>query len=142
MHHKHFLISDISVSIYFQGTHPDSLYRIPTRTSSASTPTASPSPSVNSTHSRHHHHQTFWKAGSQVPITSTFTHTKRTTFYRFLKIFWRYAKWPIGLLMLCGLLGVVVYFIVIGKWKSVSLCLDLIHLQNFCISHCSITTIS
>ncbi|XP_063708737.1 uncharacterized protein LOC134837298 [Culicoides brevitarsis] len=102
------------------GTHPDSLYRIPTRTSAASSPTASPSPSINSTH---RHHQTFWKAGSQVPITSSssaFSRSKRTNLYRFLKIFWRYAKWPMGLLLLCGLLGVVVYFIVIATQPSVN----------------------
>lgn len=105
------------ICIYFQGTHPDSLYRIPSRPQS-SLNTNSTSNSINSNHHTH-----FWKAGgSQSPITSSSSTSsfsfrqKRYQMYRLWKIFWRYAKWPLGLLLVCGLLGLIVYFLVVGLY--------------------------
>lgn len=66
----------------------------------------------------------FWKAsGSQSPLTSASSINSffrpsvhsRGCFRRTLHQIWRFLKWPLGLLLICSLLGLVVYFLVVGK---------------------------
>uniref|UniRef100_A0A903Z6L2 FZ domain-containing protein n=1 Tax=Anopheles quadriannulatus TaxID=34691 RepID=A0A903Z6L2_ANOQN len=87
-------------------------------TDCANTLPSSPSPtSLGSIHNRQSFN--FWKAGSQTPLSASsssssfFRPTQRCLLYKILKVIWRYIKWPLGLLMICGLLGLVVYFLVV-----------------------------
>lgn len=66
----------------------------------------------------------FWKAsGSQSPLTSASSINSffrpsvhsRGCFRRTLYQLWRFLKWPLGLLMICSLLGLVVYFLVVDR---------------------------
>lgn len=66
----------------------------------------------------------FWKSsGSQSPLTSASSinsffrpsSQKRGCFRRTLHVIWRFLKWPLGLLMICSLLGLVVYFLVVDR---------------------------
>ncbi|XP_052872788.1 uncharacterized protein LOC128278161 [Anopheles cruzii] len=90
-------------------------------TDSANTLPSSPTPT--SLDSSHNHRQgfNFWKAGSQMPLSATsssssfFRPSQRCPLYRALKVIWRYVKWPLGLLLICGLLGLVVYFLVVDR---------------------------
>uniref|UniRef100_A0A182NPC2 FZ domain-containing protein n=1 Tax=Anopheles dirus TaxID=7168 RepID=A0A182NPC2_9DIPT len=89
-------------------------------TDCANTLPSSPSPtSLGSIHNRQSFN--FWKAGSQTPLSASsssssfFRPTQRCLLAKVLKVIWRYLKWPLGLLMICGLLGLVVYFLVVGK---------------------------
>ncbi|XP_050090267.1 uncharacterized protein LOC126574243 [Anopheles aquasalis] len=90
-------------------------------TDSANTLPSSPTPT--SLDSSHHHRQSFnfWKAGSQSPLSASsssssfFRPSQRCLLYKVLKVIWRYIKWPLGLLMICGLLGLVVYFLVVDR---------------------------
>ncbi len=73
-------------------------------------PSSSPSSSINSTN------QTFWKAGSQLPITSSHTNRRRHhRLLKYLRLFWLYARWPIALLFACAFVAMVVYFLVVEK---------------------------
>lgn len=92
-----------------QGSDPDSLYRLSSRSSTGSSSNKSTNNPTK-----------FWKAGSQSPITSI-PRTRGNQLHRFLKIFWRFSKWPIGLLILCCLLGIVVYFVVLASRDTYSL---------------------
>ncbi|XP_053681334.1 uncharacterized protein LOC128732189 [Anopheles nili] len=89
-------------------------------TDTANTLPSSPSPtSIGSIH--HRQSFNFWKAGSQTPLSATsssssfFRPTQRCLLYKVLKVIWRYIKWPLGLLLICGLLGLVVYFLVVDR---------------------------
>ncbi|XP_055593879.1 uncharacterized protein LOC129745072 isoform X2 [Uranotaenia lowii] len=65
----------------------------------------------------------FWKVGSQTPLTgsssiNTFFRPSphsRCCLWRALKLMWRVVKWPLALLMVCSLLGLVVYFLVVDR---------------------------
>ncbi|XP_039432154.1 uncharacterized protein LOC120414895 isoform X2 [Culex pipiens pallens] len=66
----------------------------------------------------------FWKAsGSQSPLTSASSINSffrpsvhsRGCFRRTLHQIWRFLKWPLGLLLICSLLGLVVYFLVVDR---------------------------
>lgn len=71
---------------------------------------SSPSSSINSTN------QTFWKAGSQLPITSNhINHRRHHRLLKYLRLFWLYARWPIALLFACAFVAMVVYFLVVEK---------------------------
>lgn len=71
---------------------------------------SSQSSSINSTN------QTFWKAGSQLPITSSHTNCRRHhRLLKYLRLFWLYARWPIALLFACAFVAMVVYFLVVEK---------------------------
>ncbi|XP_035786156.1 uncharacterized protein LOC118463601 isoform X2 [Anopheles albimanus] len=90
-------------------------------TDSANTLPSSPTPT--SLDSSHNHRQSFnfWKAGSQSPLSASsssssfFRPSQRCLLYKVLKVIWRYIKWPLGLLMICALLGLVVYFLVVDR---------------------------
>uniref|UniRef100_A0A182SER7 Uncharacterized protein n=1 Tax=Anopheles maculatus TaxID=74869 RepID=A0A182SER7_9DIPT len=89
-------------------------------TDCANTLPSSPSPtSIGSIHNRQSFN--FWKAGSQTPLSTSsssssfFRPNQRCLLYKILKVIWRYIKWPLGLLMICGLLGLVVYFLVVDR---------------------------
>ncbi|XP_053657960.1 uncharacterized protein LOC128707039 [Anopheles marshallii] len=89
-------------------------------TDCANTLPSSPSPtSIGSIHNRQSFN--FWKAGSQTPLSASsssssfFRPNQRCLLYKILKVIWRYIKWPLGLLMICGLLGLVVYFLVVDR---------------------------
>lgn len=71
---------------------------------------ASATSSINSTN------QTFWKAGSQSPITSSHTNRRRHhRLFKYLRLFWLYARWPVALLLACAFVALVVYFLVVEK---------------------------
>ncbi|XP_059608189.1 uncharacterized protein LOC132256028 [Phlebotomus argentipes] len=91
------------------GSHPDSLYRIPTR------PTNSSSTSSSNSIGSNLHNIGFWKAtGSQTPIASTSSSRRRwSDIERVFSKCWQYIKWPLALVFICAVLGVVVYFIVV-----------------------------
>ncbi|XP_062559492.1 uncharacterized protein LOC134224211 isoform X2 [Armigeres subalbatus] len=65
----------------------------------------------------------FWKAGSQTPLTSASSVNSffrpsshsRCCLWKALKLIWRFIKWPLGLLLICSLLGLVVYFLVVDR---------------------------
>ncbi|XP_053684783.1 uncharacterized protein LOC128734551 isoform X3 [Sabethes cyaneus] len=65
----------------------------------------------------------YWKAGSQTPLTSSssinsfFRPSSQSSccLWKALKLIWRFIKWPLGLLLICSLLGLVVYFLVIDR---------------------------
>ncbi|XP_035904115.1 uncharacterized protein LOC118508439 isoform X2 [Anopheles stephensi] len=89
-------------------------------TDCANTLPSSPSPtSLGSIHNRQSFN--FWKAGSQTPLSTSsssssfFRPNQRCLLYKILKVIWRYIKWPLGLLLICGLLGLVVYFLVVDR---------------------------
>lgn len=88
-------------------SHPNEpVYRLPSLI-----PNESPS---NSNSLNSGHQISYWKASSQSPITSTtlppvVTHRERVR--HFLAQFWRYAVWPIALLIVCITVGAIVYFL-------------------------------
>lgn len=83
-----------------QENHGNLLYHLPASTTS----------SINSTN------QTFWKAGSQSPITSSHTNRRRHhRLLKYLRLFWLYIRWPIALLFACAFVAMVVYFLVVEK---------------------------
>ncbi|XP_050079592.1 uncharacterized protein LOC126567411 [Anopheles maculipalpis] len=99
---------------------PYSGYTAASSTDCANTLPSSPSPtSLGSIHNRQSFN--FWKAGSQTPLSTSsssssfFRPNQRCLLYKILKVIWRYIKWPLGLLMICGLLGLVVYFLVVDR---------------------------
>ncbi|XP_055693530.1 uncharacterized protein LOC129795967 isoform X2 [Lutzomyia longipalpis] len=96
--------------VVFEGSHPDTLYRIPTNRPTNSSSTSS-SNSIGSTL----HNISFWKAtGSQTPIASTSSTRRRWSHISSISSkCWQYIKWPLALLFICGILGVVVYYVVI-----------------------------
>ncbi|XP_021706987.1 uncharacterized protein LOC5570998 isoform X2 [Aedes aegypti] len=65
----------------------------------------------------------FWKAGSQSPLTSAssvnsfFRPSSQSSccLWKALKLIWRFIKWPLGLLLISSLLGLVVYFLVVDR---------------------------
>nr|XP_029713109.1 uncharacterized protein LOC109413094 isoform X2 [Aedes albopictus] len=65
----------------------------------------------------------FWKAGSQTPLTSAssvnsfFRPSSQSSscLWKALKLVWRFIKWPLGLLLISSLLGLVVYFLVVDR---------------------------
>uniref|UniRef100_A0A182JE00 Uncharacterized protein n=1 Tax=Anopheles atroparvus TaxID=41427 RepID=A0A182JE00_ANOAO len=82
------------------------------------------SPTPTSLGSSSHNRQSFnfWKAGSQTPLSASSSSSsffrptaQRNLLYKVLKVIWRYIKWPLGLLLICGLLGLVVYFLVVDR---------------------------
>ncbi|XP_058458015.1 uncharacterized protein LOC131434838 isoform X2 [Malaya genurostris] len=85
------------------------------------------SPSAGNTLPNHLHanRQSFnyWKAGSQTPLTSSSSvnsffrpsYHSSCCFWKALKLIWRFIKWPLGLLLISSLLGLVVYFLVVDR---------------------------
>ncbi|XP_049538950.1 uncharacterized protein LOC125953411 isoform X1 [Anopheles darlingi] len=90
-------------------------------TDSANTLPSSPTPTSLDSHSHNRQSFNFWKAGSQSPLSASsssssfFRPSQRCLLYKVLKVIWRYIKWPLGLLMICALLGLVVYFLVVDR---------------------------
>lgn len=80
-------------------------------------PSLLPNESPSNSNSLNSGHQiSYWKANSQSPITSVtlppvVTHRERIR--HFLAQFWRYAVWPIVLLIVCIIVGAVVYFLLV-----------------------------
>lgn len=115
-------IMNLSSSILFKGSHSatDQMYHITHSPESPSShqPTPSHSNSLTSFGD-----VKFWKAGNQSQNTNrSYNHfynnyydSKGNKFIKFLKLLFKYLKWPLGLLLICGLLGVVVYILVLGE---------------------------
>ncbi|XP_055532969.1 uncharacterized protein LOC129723047 isoform X2 [Wyeomyia smithii] len=69
------------------------------------------------------HSFNYWKAGSQTPLTSAssinsfFRPSSHSSccLWKALKLIWRFIKWPLGLLLICSLLGLIVYFLVVDR---------------------------
>ncbi|XP_065082938.1 uncharacterized protein LOC135705249 isoform X2 [Ochlerotatus camptorhynchus] len=65
----------------------------------------------------------FWKAGSQSPLTSASSVNSffrpsshsRCCLWSALNLIWRFIKWPLALLLICSVLGFVVYFLVVDR---------------------------
>ncbi|KFB51790.1 hypothetical protein ZHAS_00019942 [Anopheles sinensis] len=83
---------------------------------------SSPTPTSLGSSGPHRQSFNFWKAGSQTPLSASSSSssffrppTQRSLLYKVLKVIWRYIKWPLGLLLICGLLGLVVYFLVVDR---------------------------
>lgn len=78
-------------------------------------PSLIPNESPSNSNSLNSGHQiSYWKASSQSPITSTTLPpvvTHREHVRHFLAQFWRYAVWPIALLIVCITVGAIVYFL-------------------------------
>ncbi|KAG4078593.1 hypothetical protein HA402_003240 [Bradysia odoriphaga] len=108
LNHKDLSINDIGRFQYIlqmdreMENNGNFLYHLPS--------SPSPSSSINSTN------QAFWKAGSQIPITSSHTNRRRHhRLLKYLRLFWLYARWPIALLFACAFVAMVVYFLVVEK---------------------------
>lgn len=78
-------------------------------------PSLIPNESSSNTNSLNSGHQiSYWKASSQSPIASTTLppiETHRERIRHFLAQFWRFAVWPIALLIVCITVGAIVYFL-------------------------------
>ncbi|XP_037917110.1 uncharacterized protein LOC119655336 isoform X3 [Hermetia illucens] len=85
--------------------HPDRL----SRTSSRVQIPSSRSSSINSSSN----HLNFWKAGSESAMTTSSSDFRRhEDIHRYLQDFWKYAKWPLLVILCAILLGTSIYFLV------------------------------
>lgn len=72
------------------------------------------SPSSNSNSLTSTHQIGYWKASSQLPITSNTLpqiHSHRARIRNFFIQFWKYAMWPLALILVCIMVAAVVYFL-------------------------------
>lgn len=93
-------------------------------------PQFSPAYSTTNSINSNNHHINFWKVGSQSPITSystsSSTSSSRSQQYRhhlhsYTKTLWKFSKWPLALLVICGIVAMLIYFLFIETKLTESL---------------------
>ncbi|XP_031621632.1 uncharacterized protein LOC116339738 [Contarinia nasturtii] len=92
----------------------DGVFRLPPLIPNSSTPSSN-SNSINSDH----HRIGYWKADSQTPISSSGlptadSHRHRST-WQSVRQLWKFAIWPMALLLVCCMVAGVVYFLLAGQ---------------------------